>query len=138
MKQLAAIEAKKTADYLRKEKAEQAEKRRFSTSSANRLGFRKKKREEKKKRAAAVINRAVKNGLTEVQVYWFPKELCTDFGRAINQQKPGWENTLTGLPKEMYQLWYVHLRPRGYKLRYQVVDFPGGVPGDIGITLSWR
>jgi len=38
----------------------------------------------------------------------------------------------------MYQLWYDHLREKGYKLRYQIIDFPGGMPGDIGITLSWH
>ena len=135
MRQVAEIEAKKAVDYLRKEKAEEAEKKALLDQLSKPSGL---SEEEKKKRAAAVINRAVKNGLTEVQVHRFPKELCTDFGRAINQQEPGWEKTLTGLPKEMYQLWYDHLRPRGYKLRYQVVDFPGGVPGDIGITLSWR
>ena len=135
MRQVAEIEAKKAVDYLRKEKAEQAEKKALLDQLSKPSGL---SEEEKKKRAAAVINRAVKNGLTEVQVHRFPKELCTDFGRAINQQEAGWEKTLTGLPKEMYQLWYDHLRPRGYRLRYQVVDFPGGVPGDIGITLSWR
>ncbi len=94
--------------------------------------------EEGIRRAAAIIQRAVRNGLTEVQVYRFPNELCTDRGRAINQREPGWENTLTGLPKEMYQLWQTHLKPRGYKIRYQIVDFPGGMPGDISITLCWH
>jgi len=94
--------------------------------------------EEKVKKAATVIERAVKNGLREVQIYRFPNALCTDGGRAINQDEPGWENTLTGLPKEIYQLWYDHLRPRGYKIRYYVVDFPGGIPGDIGVNLSWH
>ncbi len=28
--------------------------------------------------------------------------------------------------------------PRGYKIRYQVIDFPGGMPGDIGVILSWQ
>jgi len=93
--------------------------------------------EEKVGRAAAIIERAMNNGLTEVQVLRFPNSLCTDRGRAINQQEPGWENTLTGLPKEAYQFWYEYLRPRGYKLRLQIVDFPGGMPGDIAITLSW-
>ena len=51
--------------------------------------------------------------------------------------KPGWEKTLTGIPKEIYQLWKDYLQPRGYKIAYQIIDFPGGVPGDIGITLSW-
>ena len=48
------------------------------------------------KRAVKIIERAVSNGRTEVQVDRFPNQLCTDHGRAINQQEPGWENTLTG------------------------------------------
>ena len=93
--------------------------------------------EEKVKLASTVIQRAVRNGLTEVQVYRFPNTLCTDRGRAINQMEKGWEKTLTGIPKEIYQLWSDYLQPRGYRIRYQIVDFPGGVPGDISITISW-
>jgi len=29
------------------------------------------------------------------------------------------------------------LKSRGYKLRFQIVDFPGGIPGDVSVTLSW-
>jgi hypothetical protein len=90
------------------------------------------------KRAAAAINRAVKNGLTEVELGRFPNQLCTDRGRAINQQEPGWENTLTGLPMELFQFWKTHLQSRGYRMKYQVVDYSSGVPGDIAITLSWE
>src|ERR1700753_1962138 len=43
--------------------------------------------EEKVKLASTVIQRAVRNGLTEVQVYRFPNSLCTDRGRAINQME---------------------------------------------------
>ena len=66
-----------------------------------------------------------------------PNTLCTDHGRAINQAEPGWEKTLTGLPKELYAFWDHHLRPRGYKLRCQIVDFPGGMPGDVAMSLIW-
>ena len=93
--------------------------------------------EEGIRRAIKIIERAVKNGLTEVQVYRFPNQLCTDRGRAINQIEKGWENTLTGVPKEIYLLWDKYFRSRGYKLRAEIVDFPGGVPGDIAMTLSW-
>jgi hypothetical protein len=93
--------------------------------------------EEGIRRAMKIIDRAMKSRLTEVQVYRFPNELCTDKGRAINQQEPGWEETLTGVPKEIYQLWHKYFRPRGYKLRVQIIDFAGGVPGDVGMTLSW-
>ena len=93
--------------------------------------------DDKVKLASTVIQRAVRNGLTEVQVYRFPNMLCTDKGRAINQMEPGWEKTLTGIPKEIFQLWTDYLKPRGYRISYQIIDFPGGVPGDIGITISW-
>jgi hypothetical protein len=93
--------------------------------------------EEAIHRAVKIIERAVKNGQTEVQVYRFPNALCTDKGRAINEQEPGWETTLTGVPKEIYQLWAKYFHPRGYKLRVQIVDFPGGVPGDVAMTLRW-
>ncbi len=87
------------------------------------------------KRAAGIIQRAVSNGMTEVFLGKVPKELFTDRGRAINQAEPGWENTLTGLPKEIYDFWKKYLQPRGYKLRLQVVDYPDGMPGDFGLTL---
>jgi hypothetical protein len=93
--------------------------------------------DEKVELASNVIQRAVRNGLTEVQVYRFPNSLCTDHGRAINQMEKGWEKTLTGIPKEIFQLWSDYLQPRGYRIRYQIVDFPGGVPGDISVTISW-
>jgi hypothetical protein len=34
-------------------------------------------------------------------------------------------------------LWVDYLQPRGYRIRYQIIDIPGGVPGDISIILSW-
>jgi hypothetical protein len=94
--------------------------------------------EEAVRRGAAIIQRAAKNGLTEVQIHRFPNQLCTDRGRAINQMEPGWETTLTGVPKEIYQIWYKYFRPRGYRLRVQIIDFPGGMPGDIAMTLAWE
>lgn len=93
--------------------------------------------EEALRRVAAIVERAASNGLTEVQVYRFPNIMCTDHGRAINQQEAGWEKTLTGLPKEMFDFWDRQLRPLGYKIRFQIVDWPDGMPGDVGVTLKW-
>ena len=93
--------------------------------------------DEKVKLASTVIRHAAHNGLTECQIYRFPHSLCTDHGRAITRQDDGWENTLTGKAKEIHQLWVDHLQPRGYLIRYQAIDFPGGVPGDISIILNW-
>jgi uncharacterized protein (DUF1778 family) len=133
-KQAALKEAEKAEEHARQLAAADAEKRALLEELSKPSGM---SEEEKIRRASNIIQRAVKNGLHEVQVYRFPNALCTDRGRAINQQEAGWEKTLTGLPKEMYQLWYDYLRPRGYKVSYQIIDFPGGVPGDIAIILKW-
>jgi hypothetical protein len=134
LKQAAIKEAEKADEYARAVAAAEAEKRALIEKLSKPSGL---SENEKIKLASTVIRRAVNNGLTEVQVYRFPNVLCTDKGRAINQQEPGWEKTLTGIPKEIFQLWTDYLKPRGYRIRYQIIDFPGGVPGDIGITLSW-
>jgi hypothetical protein len=132
--QIALAEAQKASDALRQQAEAEAEKKALIERLMRPSGL---TDEEKIRRGASIIRRAVENGLTEVQVYRFPNALCTDHGRAINEGEPGWENTLTGAAKELYQLWYDHLRPRGYRIKYQIIDWPNGMPGDIGITLSW-
>ena len=135
MERLTLEKAKKASEALRqKEKADAQEKAQLDQLLKS-SGI---SEEEAYKRAVTIIERAVKNGLTEVEVLQFPNALCTDGGRAINNYlEPGWENTLTGLPLEMYQFWNRHLRPLGYRIRVKVVDFSGGMPGDIGLTLKW-
>lgn len=88
-------------------------------------------------KASHIVNRAVENGLTSVQVFRFPNHLCTDNGRAIDQNEEGWEKTLTGIPKELWAFYERQLKPRGYRMRYHIVDYPGGLRGDVGVILSW-
>lgn len=133
-KQAALQEAVKAEEHARRLAAAEAEKRAMIDRLSKPSGL---SEDEKVKLAATVIQRAVRNGLSEVQVYRFPHSLCTDNGRSINQMEKGWETTLTGIPREIYHLWSDYLQPRGYRIRYQIVDFPGGVPGDISITISW-
>ena len=131
LEKIALAEAEKATDAAHKHAQAEAEK---SDQLSKTLGI---SDEEVMKSAAALVEQAVRAGLTEVQVYRFPNTLCTDHGRAINQQEPGWEDTLTGVPKQLYQFWHKSLRPRGYKLRAQIVYFPGGLPGDVSMTLKW-
>jgi hypothetical protein len=133
-KRLALAEAEKAAESARRKSAEDAEKKALLDQLAKPSGV---SDQERMKRAATIIERAARNGLTEVVVGRFPNQLFTDRGRAINQAEPGWETTLTGLPKELYDFWAQYLRPRGYRIKYQIVDFTGGIPGDIGVTLTW-
>ena len=88
-------------------------------------------------KASHIVNRAVENGLTSVQVFRFPNHLCTDNGSAIDQAESGWEKTLTGIPKELWAFYERQLKPRGYRMHYHIVDYPGGMRGDVGVILSW-
>jgi len=134
-KKLAEVEAEKASDYVRRMSAADAEKKALLDQLLKPSGV---SDEERMKRAASIIKRAVDNGLSEVQVGRFPNLMFTDKGRAINQQETGWEQTLTGLPKELFLFWEKYLKPRGYKIKFEIVDFPNGMPGDVGITLRWE
>jgi len=133
-KQAAVQEAAKAEEHAQRLAAVEAEKRALIERLSKPSGL---SEDEKVKLASTVIQRAVRNGLSEVQVYRFPNSICTDNGRAINQQEPGWEKTLRGIPLEIFQLWSDYLKPRGYRIKYQIVDFPGGMPGDISIVIAW-
>jgi hypothetical protein len=89
----------------------------------------------------AMVNRlvmnAVKDGKMEAMVYSFPSELCTDSGRAINNNDPRWPDTLQGKARELYERYQERARPQGFRLKAMVISFPGGVPGDIGFFLNW-
>ena len=134
MQKIALAEAEKASEEARLRAQAEAEKKELVDQLTKPSGV---SDEEGIARAIRIIERAAANGLTEVQVHRFPNQLCTDKGRAINQHEPGWEKTLTGVPKEIYQLWEKYFRARGYKLRVQIIDFPGGMPGDVAMTLSW-
>ena len=84
-----------------------------------------------------LVANAVKDGKMEAMVYSFPSLLCTDSGRAINNSAPNWPDTLQGKAKEFYDRYQELGKPAGYKLKAMVINFPGGVPGDIGFFLNW-
>jgi hypothetical protein len=88
-------------------------------------------------RVSRVVKSAAERGEREVLAVRFPSEYCTDAGRAINNFEPNWPETLTGFAKRAHEFFQKELQPRGYKARAQILDFPGGVPGDVGIFLSW-
>jgi len=80
---------------------------------------------------------AVKDGKFEAMVYSFPSELCSDGGRAINNSEPDWPETLQGKAREFYERYLKYGRPQGYKLKAMIINFPGGMPGDVGLFLNW-
>ena len=84
-----------------------------------------------------LVANAVKDGKMEAMVYSFPSDLCTDSGRAINNNDPNWPRTLQGKAKEFFERYETLGKPQGFKLKAMVINFPGGVPGDIGLFLNW-
>jgi hypothetical protein len=131
---IAQAEAKKAAADMKKRQLAEAEKRELVARLQRPAGV---SDAEVLKRLTAIIQRAISNGRLEVEVHRFPNALCTDRGRAINRHESGWEATLTGVPRDLYGFWQRYLKTRGYKFICQIVEFPEGMPGDVGIFLKW-
>lgn len=88
----------------------------------------------------AIVQRctdAAQAGHDKVNAYRFPSEVCLDGGRAINNGERDWPASLTGQPRAVYEYWQNVLRPAGYHLQARILNYPGGVPGDVGFILSW-
>ena len=87
------------------------------------------------------INRAVRiaaqDGKHQIEVLTFPNTFCSDGGRRINIGDPEWPSTLEGFAKRAYDFYQKELRPHGYKLHAEIISFPGGMPGDVGLFLKW-
>ena len=87
------------------------------------------------------INNAVRiaaqNGHHHLEVITFPSSYCSDGGRRINIADPEWPTTLTGFAKDAYDFYDKELRPLGYKLRAEIINFPGGMPGEVSLSLAW-
>lgn len=84
-----------------------------------------------------LVMNAVRDGKLEAMVYSFPSDLCSDSGRAINSNDPDWPKTLRGKAKEFFDRYQEFGKPQGFKLKAMVINFPGGIPGDVGFFLSW-
>jgi CBS domain-containing protein len=80
---------------------------------------------------------AAQRGEEEHLILRFPCELCSDHGRAVNAPDPSWPATLRGIAAQVFMRWKKELRPHGFGLHARVVDFPEGIPGDIGLYLAW-
>lgn len=87
------------------------------------------------------INRAIsiaaKQGKNQLSVLTFPASFCNDGGRRINSFDPDWPSSLEGFAKKGYEFYEKELRPLGFKIGAEIISFPGGMPGDVGIFLKW-
>jgi hypothetical protein len=90
-----------------------------------------------KQRVSTAVRRAAERGEQQVLVIQFPSDWCSDRGRAINNADPEWAKSLTGFAKRAFDYYEKELEPRGYSVRAEILNFPGGMPGDVGLYLTW-
>ena len=101
------------------------------------------------------IKRAFERGETELMFSSFPSSFCTDNGRAIinagappinkpskeemarQAEEPDWLLTLPSGVHQVFDYWKVNLKPGGFKFEARIINYPGGVPGDVGLFFSW-
>ncbi len=131
--------------YMRGKKEEEEAKRRAYEASA--LAEREKLHEaflqrevqpEAMDRVAALVRKAVDMGEKQVMVLQFPSDWLPDQGRAITNHERNWPEKLDGFAKKAYEYFQRELEPRGFQLRAEITDWPGGMPGNVGFFLQWK
>ena len=80
---------------------------------------------------------AATQGESSFELIRFPCDLCSDGGRKIDVAEIGWPSTLRGEAAEVYARWERELRPAGFRLRAQIVEYLDGIPSNIALSLSW-
>jgi hypothetical protein len=89
-------------------------------------------------RIAALIAKQIERGEKQALVLQFPSEWLPDQGRGVTNRDPNWHVKLEGFPKRAYDFFAKELAPRGFQLKAEILDWPGGVPGDVGFILTWK
>ena len=88
-------------------------------------------------RVNAAVQRAAQQGNRQLLAVTFPATYCNDRGRRINNLESDWPDSLEGFAKKAYDFYMAELKPLGFKLTAQILDYPGGMPGRVGLFLSW-
>lgn len=126
---------KQMAEMERRQKIQEAEENKRAAFTSEFLGSH--VTDEERAMIRRLVMNAVKDGKMEAMVYSFPSQLCTDEGRAINNGDPDWPDTLRGKARELYDRYKAQAQPQGYVLKAMIINFPGGMPGDVGLFLNW-
>jgi hypothetical protein len=139
------LSADAVRSYLQSKKDEEASKQRAYEASAkaerDRLHEAFMEREvqpEAMDRIATLVRRTIDMGDRQALVVRFPSDWLPDQGRAITNHDKNWPEKLDGFAKRAYDFFQRELEPRGFQIRAEIVDWPGGMPGDVGFFLQWR
>ena len=97
----------------------------------------------------------IERGETELMMASFPSSFCTDGGRAIinagappinkmskeelarRADEPEWLGTLPAGARLVHGYWKDNLRAGGFKFEARIINYPGGMPGDVGLFFAW-
>jgi hypothetical protein len=74
----------------------------------------------------------------ELQLFAFPSEFCHDLGRRVVNGLEGWRETLPGAVADYFDWFERELKPGGFTSFLQVIDFKDGMPGQLGLFISWK
>jgi hypothetical protein len=101
------------------------------------------------------IKRAFERGEAELMFSSFPSSFCTDGGRAIinagvppinkpskeeaarQSEEPDWLLTLPAGVHQVFDYWKKNLKPGGFGFSARIINYPGGMPGDVGLFFTW-
>ena len=89
-------------------------------------------------RIAALVHKQVERGEKQALVLQFPSEWLPDQGRGVTNRDPDWHLKLEGFPKRAHDFFEKELAPRGFQIKAEILDWPGGMPGDVGFFLTWK
>ena len=81
---------------------------------------------------------AASRGEKSFELLRFPCDLCSDGSRKIDVAEIDWPTTLRGESAEVFARWERELRPAGFGLTAQIVEYFDGMPGNVAMTLTWN
>jgi hypothetical protein len=140
-----SLSADAVRSYLQSKKDEEAATQRASRASADveldklRDAFNQREvQAEAMDRIAVLVRAAIDMGDKQALVLRFPSNWLADQGRAITNHDKNWHANLDGFAKRAYDFFKKELEPRGFQIRAAIIDWPGGMPGDVGFFLQWK
>ena len=139
------FDADSVRTWMEKQRAEkEAEARRAEEEKQNGMSELRRSFEERElppdalTKLQGMIRRAALDGEREALVLHFPSQWMKDSGRSITSGLDTWPEQLTGFARRAYDFYAKELAPRGFGIRPVILDYPNGMPGDVGFYITWK
>ena len=87
------------------------------------------------------IKRAFERGETELMFSFnagaSPINKPSKDDLAARSDEPGWLETMPAGVHKVYDYWKNNLKPGGFGFSARIINYPGGMPGDVGLFFTW-